>query len=623
MASGVQVVGPGNLSGHKVPPPSNQTVSSWLHFTQNRQSLPNYPDIVDNETYFQPVNSDSVNDLTPSQNSTSEFNPEAGFNGSGHSPSHHVGEDRRVVSQLESSPPDMSGAPQLPLYPSLPQDPALPVSPNSGTRQVQIPTYRQIQTRDISVGVSARIDPQRADTLPDLLHSHVASPVTPSRPNQHRQTRNGDRRNRPPDHRTRNQGRHRTHETGTRTTRHGRRNRTRSSSSIHSDEGACKEPCVKCFVKLTSFRWVLVVLSLLGVCCVVTGIVLAALHAAGNSFLFLAIMFIGLGVLLVIVVGVGWKCTPRGHEPLHALFNIGDFRRRRDRQTRRAYRQRDSNWYGGVMYPEFQYRRPPPSYAASMQEYQQQLLLAQQQYLQQTGSNGESLPNSPPPSYRSRTSTIHSGIHIAFPPDSDQPNSRPPTYRSTASTMGRRGPVRPPLPRDHSYDDDRGDNLPGGDISFAGPDVSPTSVGSEVGQSSEPTSASIDRTPSDDSILSASSPSDLVTGRSSSVASPETPSSAASLSSAHNQTTVTNPEQSSVIQGQSSSVSGGTNGSITTNVDESSSHVQPKDDTLDRELQQTLETFDEITSGAVSDSVSKSMEEATSSEEPERFQTAL
>ncbi|XP_046581980.1 LOW QUALITY PROTEIN: uncharacterized protein LOC124289402 [Haliotis rubra] len=466
MASGVQVIGPGNPSGHKAPPPSNPAGSSWLHFSQNRQSLPNYPDIVDNETYFQPVNSDSVNDLTPSQNSTR----------AGHLSYHCTPPCNRTLTS--------------------------PVSPNSGTRQVQIPTYRQIQTRDISVGVSARIDPHRADTLPDLLHSHVASPVTPSRPNQHRQTRNGERRTRP-DHRTRNQGRQRTHETSTRTARHGRRNRTRSSSSIHSDEGACKEPCVKCFVKLTSFRWVLVVLSLLGVCCVVTGIVLAALHAAGNSFLFLAIMFIGLGVLLVIVVGVGWKCTPRGHEPLHALFNIGDFRRRRDRQTRRAYRQRDSNWYGGVMYPEFQYRRPPPSYAASMQEYQQQLLLAQQQYLQQTGSNGESLPNSPPPSYRSRTSTIHSGIHIAFPPDSDQPNSRPPTYRSTASTMGRRGPVRPPLPRDPSYDNDRGDNLPGGDVSFAGPDVSPTGVGSEVGQSSEPNSASIDRTPSDDSILSA------------------------------------------------------------------------------------------------------------------------
>jgi hypothetical protein len=59
-------------------------------------------------------------------------------------------------------------------------------------------------------------------------------------------------------------------------------------------EEPCKESCYKCLAVGTSFRWILVVLSLLGVCCVVTGIVLAALHAAGNSFLFLAIMFIGM-----------------------------------------------------------------------------------------------------------------------------------------------------------------------------------------------------------------------------------------------------------------------------------------------------------------------------------------
>lgn len=53
----------------------------------------------------------------------------------------------------------------------------------------------------------------------------------------------------------------------------------------------------------------------------------------------------GLGVLLVVVVGVGWKCTPRGHEPLHALFNLGDFRRRSRRPRER--RRRDGRWYGG------------------------------------------------------------------------------------------------------------------------------------------------------------------------------------------------------------------------------------------------------------------------------------
>jgi hypothetical protein len=40
--------------------------------------------------------------------------------------------------------------------------------------------------------------------------------------------------------------------------------------------------------------------------------------------------------LLVVVVAVGWKCTPRGHEPLHALFGLGDFRHRRRRTRRRG-----------------------------------------------------------------------------------------------------------------------------------------------------------------------------------------------------------------------------------------------------------------------------------------------
>lgn len=57
-----------------------------------------------------------------------------------------------------------------------------------------------------------------------------------------------------------------------------------------------------------------------------------------------------MGVLLVVVVAVGWKCTPRGHEPLHALFGLGDFRRRRGgrrRGRRRGHQRGDERWYGG------------------------------------------------------------------------------------------------------------------------------------------------------------------------------------------------------------------------------------------------------------------------------------
>lgn len=97
------------------------------------------------------------------------------------------------------------------------------------------------------------------------------------------------------------------------------------------------------------------------------------------------------------------------------------------------------------MYPEFQHRRPPPSYTASMQEYNNQLALVQSS-TNNNNNNSQinvsnesySLPSSPPPSYRSRASTIHSGMHITFPPGRDSaPNSRPPTYRSRADSRAR------------------------------------------------------------------------------------------------------------------------------------------------------------------------------------------
>ena len=51
----------------------------------------------------------------------------------------------------------------------------------------------------------------------------------------------------------------------------------------------------------------------------------------------------------MVVVGVGWKCTPRGHEPLHALFNLGDFRH--NRRTRRPrHHRRDGRWHGGNLF---------------------------------------------------------------------------------------------------------------------------------------------------------------------------------------------------------------------------------------------------------------------------------
>lgn len=154
----------------------------------------------------------------------------------------------------------------------------------------------QIRTQDLNIGVtSSRLDIQRqtAGALPDLIaHSQIPPPgvARPSVPAQRPQP--------PVDPRTgayiSRQGdpsgsRHRHH--------HGdRRHRSRRHSHRNSAgeaEEPCKESCFKCIAVSTSFRWILVVLSLMGVCCVVTGIVLAALHASGNSYLFLAIMFIG------------------------------------------------------------------------------------------------------------------------------------------------------------------------------------------------------------------------------------------------------------------------------------------------------------------------------------------
>ena len=72
-----------------------------------------------------------------------------------------------------------------------------------------------------------------------------------------------------------------------------RRSRNQSSSSEPGNTTGCKEPCVKCLVTVTSLRWVLLVLSMLGVLFVVAGIVMAALHAVGQDFLIYALVFIG------------------------------------------------------------------------------------------------------------------------------------------------------------------------------------------------------------------------------------------------------------------------------------------------------------------------------------------
>ncbi|XP_064619628.1 uncharacterized protein LOC135483048 [Lineus longissimus] len=279
-----------------------------------------------------------------------------------------------------------------------------------------------IQTRNLPTGVSAPLS-----DLPDILNSTLPPYTSP----EHTLTRGGQvinsrgnvRRSfgRPP----RRSRQHDVHH-------------PRDHYVLEDDlEELCdKNCCTACLTITTQFKWILVLLAIVGLCCVVTGIILGALHMTGSSFLTLSLMFIGLGVMLVIVVIIGWRCTPSGHEPCHLLFNLGEYshvhQRRGGRHRRRSgnnTRNRLTNWSGGVIYGDHR-RPPPPSYAASMQDYERQNAGRQL-------PNPDSLPNSPPPTYKSQASLQRPGIHITFPHiiGGEYPTSRPPTYRSHHSNV--------------------------------------------------------------------------------------------------------------------------------------------------------------------------------------------
>ncbi|ESO81994.1 hypothetical protein LOTGIDRAFT_170404 [Lottia gigantea] len=289
MASGLQpahIVGPGSVPTNKGQHGNSSSVGCLPFPSHSRQHSDNYPDVVDNETYLQRPFSESSNDVSANAGPSQQMPSSSQIPENGHS---ETVPGYRAPGTYVQRVPDNGSEQISPVSDQAPYADEQNDGMQGRPTPVPLPTYRQIQTRDINVGISTRLD-QRADALPDLLNSHVPQPprqvvLPPHRPTvsrNNRRTRNTE---------TQTQSQHRTREAQSRT-RHGRRMRTRSTSSSQVEDPVCKAPCVQCFVKVTSFRWVLVVLSLLGVCCVVTGIVLAALHAAGNSFLFLAIMFI-------------------------------------------------------------------------------------------------------------------------------------------------------------------------------------------------------------------------------------------------------------------------------------------------------------------------------------------
>ena len=114
--------------------------------------------------------------------------------------------------------------------------------------------------------------------LPDILNLHVHPP----RQNESRSNRRGVQ---PQGGARRNRGL---------SGRRPPRGTTRLDSTSSSWEGCSKWGCLRCLTIITTFRWILITLAMLGVCCVLTGIILGALHMTiGSSFLTLSLMFIG------------------------------------------------------------------------------------------------------------------------------------------------------------------------------------------------------------------------------------------------------------------------------------------------------------------------------------------
>lgn len=184
--------------------------------------------------------------------------------------------------------------------------PGIPVAGRGPiTTDLAMAGYHHIHSTDPNLGGLSRLSMGGGDALPDIVHSHNVGHALPPRPNQHRSGTSAaaaaSRHQRQRQQQTHGHGRTRgsggTGREGGRSSsaaQQRRRSRTQSTTSTTpTDSGRCKEPCVKCMVTVTSLRWVLLVLSMLGVLFVVSGIVMAALHAVGNDFLIYALVFIG------------------------------------------------------------------------------------------------------------------------------------------------------------------------------------------------------------------------------------------------------------------------------------------------------------------------------------------
>ncbi|XP_067951113.1 uncharacterized protein [Watersipora subatra] len=192
--------------------------------------------------------------------------------------------------------------------------------------------------------------------------------------------------------------------------------------------------CKFCLAGCLRFRRVLFMMTSAGLLSIIASVILGAARTLENNFLTLSLMFAGLGIVLLSVVIIGWRCTPSDHEPCHLLFGLGSyaivpqrpFFGRRIRRSSRFY------WFGDRLFPEFRYRRPPPSYAVSMQDYNQFSC----DFLQVNH-----VPATPPPVYKlynSQRNRARKGVHILYPRLPTDPHCLPPLYRERIGYQSRR-----------------------------------------------------------------------------------------------------------------------------------------------------------------------------------------
>ena len=143
---------------------------------------------------------------------------------------------------------------------------------------------------------------EQPEALPDILNDHVPPAYSTHPRNSHYTSP----RQPIPGREMEYHSRHRGHSSSASRGVGHQVSRRQQPSPLTDLEGEmlkqCCDPtcCYNCLTVTTTFRWVLVALALLGVCCVVTGIILGALHmTVGSSFLTLSLMFIGKSTLLI------------------------------------------------------------------------------------------------------------------------------------------------------------------------------------------------------------------------------------------------------------------------------------------------------------------------------------